>query len=287
MRFASVFVVLALVVAACTTSESEETTTTTAPPTTTTTTEASDTPACLAGELPFVDEGTVAALDSPGRDARAIAGVRWNPLEGCERVEIEFLSATGAPATRIGPVGISMLSDAGIVRVALSEDIVESAVADSTLNGTLVEKWFVVEDSEEGLTVDIHLNTRAAARAFMTTSPARLVIDLRGTGDDRPLSAPLSGGGVVLLSPQAGVGLYPLQVAGYAAPEVDAVRLRLTDLADITIDRAVSTLSSTHVWRAFSAALNDGPPGPVLLLVGTADEAGEPVFGIEVPLDMP
>ena len=287
MRLTSVFLIFALLIAACTTAESEETTTTTAPPTTTTTTEADDMPACLAGELPFVEEGTVAALDSPGRDARAIAGLRWNPLEGCERVEIGFLSATGAPATRIGPVGISMLSDAGIVRIALSEDIVESAVADSTLNGTLVDKWFVVEDSEDGLNVDIHLNARAAARAFMTTSPARLVIDLRGADDDRPLAAPLSGGGIVLLSPQAGVGLYPLQVAGYAAPEVDAVRLRLTDLADITIDRAVSTLSSTHVWRAFSAALNDGPAGSVLLLAGTANEVGEPVFGIEVPLDLP
>lgn len=286
MRFAPTLIVLAVLTAACTSSEPTETTTTTAPPTTTTT-EASDTPACLSGELPFVEEGTVAALDSPGRDARAIAGVRWNPLEGCERVEIEFLSATGAPATRIGPVGISMLSDAGIVRVTLSDEIVESAVADSTLNGPLVDEWFVVEDAEEGLTVDLHLNERAAARAFMTTSPARLVVDLRGTGDARPLATRLSDDGIVLLSPQAGVGLYPLQVAGYAAPEVDAVRLRLTDSAGITIDRAVSTLSSTHVWRAFSAALSDGPSGSVLLLVGTVNESGEPIFGIEVPLDLP
>lgn len=286
MRFASAFIVFAFLIVACTSSEPGETTTTNAP-STTTTTEAGDRPVCLAGELPFVEEGTVAALDSPGRDARAIAGVRWNPLEGCERVEIEFLSATGAPATRIGPVGISMLSEAGIVRVTLSDAIVESAVADSTLNGPLVDKWFVVEDSEEGLTVDLHLGQRAAARAFMTSSPARLVIDLRGTGDDRPLATPLSGEGVVLLSPQGGVGLYPLQVSGYAAPEVDAVRLRLTDTADITIDRAVSTLSSTHVWRAFSAALNDGPSGSVLLLVGTVSEVGDPVFGIEVPLDLP
>lgn len=286
MRFAPLVVVLALCAAGCTGGESEESTTTTAS-STTTTTEATDTPACLSGELPFVEEGTVAALDSPGRDARAIAGIRWDPLEGCERLEIEFLSATGAPATRIGPVGVSMLSDAGIVRVILSDDVVDSAVADSTINGVLVDKWFVVEDSDDGLVVDLHLNERAAARAFTTTSPARLVIDLRGTGDDRPLAAPLSAGGVVLLSPQAGVGLYPLQVAGYAAPEVGAVRLRLTDPADISVDRAISTLSSTHVWRAFSAALSDGPSGAVLLLVGTVNDVGEPVFTIEVPLDLP
>ena len=286
MRSAPVLVALAILISACTSTGSGETTSTVAP-STTTTTEASDTAACVAGELPFVEEGTVAALDSQGRDARAIAGVRWDPLEGCERVEIEFLSATGAPATRIGPVGVSMLPDAGIVRVTLSDAIVDSAVADSTLNGALVDKWFVVEDSEDGLVVDLHLNERAAARAFMTSSPARLVIDLRGTGDDRPFAAPLSGGGIVLLSPQPGVGLYPLQVAGYATPEVDAIRLRLTDPADVAVDRAVSTLSPTHVWRAFSVALNDGPSGSVVLLVGTVNDVGEPVFGIEVPLDLP
>lgn len=286
MRFLPVLVVLAFSIVACTNGESGDSTTTAAP-STTTTTEASDTPACLAGELPFVEQGTVAALDSQGRDARAIAGIRWDPLAGCERVEIEFLSATGAPATRIGPVGVSMLSDAGIVRVALSDAIVESAVADSTLNGTLVNKWFVVEDSEDGLIVDLHLNERAEARAFTTTSPARLVIDLRGTGDDRSLATPLSTGGIVLLSPQAGVGLYPLQVAGYAAPEVDAVRLRLTDSAETTVDRSVSTMASTHVWRTFGAALDDGPSGSVLLLVGTSNEVGDPDFVIEVPLDLP
>ena len=286
MRFVSLVAALGLLVASCTGSEPGETTTTTTP-STTTTTEATDTPACLSGDMPFVEEGTVAALDSPGRDARAIAGIRWDPLEGCERVEIEFLSATGAPATRIGPVGVSMLAESGIVRVTLSDDVVDSAVADSTLNGTLVDKWFVVEDSEDGLTVDLHLNERAAARALTSTSPARLVIDLRGTGNDLPLAESLSAGGVVVLSPQAGVGLYPLQVAGYAAPEVDAVRLRLTDSAEISIDRAVSTLSTTHVWRAFSAALSDGPSGSVLLLVGTVNAVGEPVFTIEVPLDLP
>lgn len=286
MRFARVLVVLAFLIAACTNSEPGDTTTTAAP-STTTTSEANNTPVCLAGELPFVEQGTVAALDSQGRDARTIAGIRWDPLAGCERVEIEFLSASGAPATRIGPVGVSMLSDTGIVRVALSDAIVESAVADSTLNGTLVDRWFVVEDSEDGLIVDLHLNERAEARAFTTTSPARLVIDLRGTGDDRSLASPISTGGIVLLSPQAGVSLYPLQVAGYAAPEVDAVRLRLTDSVEVTVDRSVSTMASTHVWRTFSAGLNDGPSGSVLLLVGTVSEVGDPIFGIEVPLDLP
>lgn len=289
MRFAQVLVALvALVasVAACTSGESGSPITT-IDPSTTTSTVASDRSACLAGELPFVEEGTVAALDSQGRDAKAIAGVRWYPLEGCERVEIEFLSATGAPATRIGPVGVSMLADSGILRVMLSDDIDDSAVADTTLNGDIVDRWFVIENLEAGLVVDLHLNGRSAARAFTTTSPARLVIDLTGTADDRPLAAPTSDGGIVLLSPQPGVGLYPVQVAGYAAPEIDAVRIRLRGPGGNAVDQSVSTLSPTHVWHSFAAALSDGPSGDVDLLVGTLGDTGEALFNIEVPLDLP
>ena len=287
MRMPLVIAVLTLAVSGCTTPDSGTTTTTIETATTTTTTIAGDTPACLAGDMPFVAEGTVAALDSQGQDAKVIAGVRWYPLEGCERIEIEFVSDAGAPATRIGPVGVSMLSDPGIVRVNLSESVTNSAVADTTLNGTLVDRWFVVEDAEDGLIVDLHLNERAAARAFTTTSPARLIIDLRATGEDLQIATPMSGGGIVLLSPQAGVGLYPLQVVGYSAPGVDAVRIQLADAAGIGVDRSISTRSSAHVWHAFSVALSDGPSGAVDLRVGTVGEEGEPVFAIEVPLDLP
>ena len=286
MRILPVLAAIALATAACTPAESDGSTTT-IEASTTTTGASEDTPACLAGDLPFVDEGTVAALDSQGRDARAISGIRWYPLEGCERIEVEFLSEAGAPATRIGPVGISMLSDPGIVRVKLSDAVVDSAVADTTLNGTLINHWFVIEGVEEGLIVDLHLNERAAARAFTTTSPARLVIDLRATGDDRPIATPASAGAIVLLSPQPGVGLYPLQVTGYSAPGVDAVRIRLSDAAGVGIDRSISTRSSAHVWHAFGIALRDGPSGAVDLEVGTVGEEGEPIFTIGVPLDLP
>ncbi len=286
MRILPVLAAIALAASACTPAESDGSTTT-VESSTTTTSVSGDMPACLAGDLPFVEEGTVAALDSQGRDAKAIGGIRWYPLEGCERIEVEFLSEAGAPATRIGPVGISMLPDPGIVRVKLSDAVVDSAVADTTLNGTLVNQWFVIEDAEEGLLVDLHLSERAAARAFTTTSPARLVIDLRATGDDRPIATPASGGGIVLLSPQPGVGLYPLQVSGYSGPGIDAVRVRLSDAAGVGIDRSISTRSSAHVWHAFSLALSDGPSGAVDLEVGTVGEEGEPIFAIEVPLDLP
>lgn len=285
MYLRSLLVVIAIAASACTPTEQESGSTTIAP--TTTTTLSTDTPSCLSGELPFVEEGVVAALDSQGRDARAIAGIRWDALEGCERIEIEFLSVGGSPASRIGPVGVSMLSDTGIVRVTLSDAIADSAVADTTLNGDLLDGWFVIEGIGDGLAIDLHLAGRAGARAFTTTSPARLVIDLIPARDDLPIATPASDGGIVLMSPQAGVGLYPLQIAGYAAPSIDAVRVRLSDATGIFIDRSVSTLSPVYVWHAFDVGLTDGPSGSVDLFVGTVDEEEEPIEGVEVPLDLP
>lgn len=285
MRIRSLLVVIMITAVACAPADETSDIATIAP--STTTTPPTDAPVCLSGELPFIEEGVVAALDSQGRDARAIGGIRRHAFDGCERIEIEFLSTAGSPATRIGPVGVSILSDSGIVRVTLSDVIVDSAVADTTLNGDLVDGWFVIEDIAEGLTVDIHLGRRAAARAFTTTSPARLVVDLIPAQEDLPIARPASEGGIVLLSPQAGVGLYPLQIAGYSAPDVNTVRIRLSDSTGVLIDRPMSTLSPAHVWHAFDVALADGPSGSVDLFVGTVTEDGEPAAGVEIPLDLP
>jgi len=285
MHLRSLFIVIVIAISACTPSVQESASTTIAA--TTTTTPSSETPVCLSGELPFVEQGVVAALDSQGRDARAIAGIRWYALEECERVEIEFLSVAGSPASRIGPVGVSILSDAGIVRVTLSDAIVDSAVADTTLNGSLLDSWYVIEGISDGLAVDLHLAERAGARAFTTTSPARLVIDLVPAEEDLPIATPASEGGIVLMSPQPGVGLYPLQISGYSGPSIDAVRIRLSDSTAVYVDRSVSTLSPVHVWHAFDVGLADGPSGSLDLFVGTVTEDGEPGSGVEVPLDLP
>ncbi|MEA3511905.1 MAG: hypothetical protein U9R51_10765 [Actinomycetota bacterium] len=285
MRLRSLLIVIVIAAASCTPTEQESETTTLTP--TTATAPSTETPLCLSGELPFVEEGVVAALDSQGRDAQAIGGIRWHALNGCERIEIEFLSVTGSPASRIGTVGVSMLADAGIVRVTLSDAIVDSAVADTTLDGDLLDRWFVIEGIADGLTVDLHLAGRSAARAFTTTSPARLVIDLVPAQEDLQITTPASDGGILLMSPQAGVGLYPLQIAGYSAPGIEAVRIRLSDSTGVFIDRSVSTLSPTHVWHAFDVGLNDGPSGSVDLFVGTVTEDEDPASGVEVPLDLP
>ena len=277
--------VLAVLSAACAPQGADPSPTTVAPidTSTTTTAAAPEGPDCLAGDLPFAEQGIAAALDSPGHDATTIGGIRWQPEDGCERVVIEFLADGGSPATRLGPVGVTVAPDSGVVRVSLPEEVEASAIGDSLIDGALVNRIYVVEGIEDGLVVDVHLQARAAARAFTTTSPSRLIIDLRPTSDVPIGSAADTSGQVVVSSPLPGPGLYPLQVAGYAAPGVDGVRVTLLANGEVALERSVSTATERHLWRSFAMTISDGPSGPVVLHVSASGADDAVIVEIDLP----
>jgi hypothetical protein len=286
-----VLLIVAVALTACIPATTDASPTTTVPPTTSTTPSTTtssaiveEVPDCLAGTLPFAEQGIVAALDSPQHDATTIGGIRWQPEEGCERVLIEFLAEGGSPATRLGPVGVTVAPDTGIVRVTLPEAVEASAIGDSLLSGPLVDHIYVVEGIADGLVVDVHLAARAAARAFTTTSPSRLIIDLRPTSDVPIGIAPDNGGRVVVSSPLPGPSLYPLQVAGYAAPGVDAVRITVSADDQTALERSVSTVTDRYLWRAFAVTISDGPSGLVVVRVAPDEH---PDDAVAVELDLP
>ncbi len=280
-------VVIAVTATACVNTDPDPgpTTTRTIPPTTsTTTTTVAAGPDCLAGNLPFAEQGIVAALDSPQADATAVGGIRWIDEEECERVLIEFLAEGGSPATRLGAVGVTIARDSGIVRISLPEAVSASAIGDTLISGALVDRVYVVEGITEGLVIDVHLAAHAAVRAFTTNSPSRLILDVRPSSDTPLGSAPDTSGRVVVSSPLSGPGLYPLQVAGYAAPGVDAVQMTLSTDGTTALERTVSTIAAQHVWRAFALTISDGPPGAVELRVSAQNGSDE---GVVVELDLP
>jgi hypothetical protein len=276
---------IAATAAACSPRAANPTTTTAPPPeTSTTTTTRPEVPDCLAGALPFADQGIAAALDSPQHDATTIGGIRWQPEDGCERVVIEFLAEGGSPATRLGAVGVTVSRDAGIVRVSLPGEVQFSAIGDSRIDGALVGHIYVVDGmQEDGLVVDIQLAARAAARAFTTTSPSRLVIDLRPADDATLASSPATARSVVVSSPLPGAGLYPLQVSGYAAPDTDAVRVTLLANGEVALDRSASTIGDQHVWRWFALTVTDGPSGPVELQVSATGSTDPAIVDLDLP----
>ena len=285
MRLAAPVLMVAVALTACAPRASDSSPTTTEPvETSTTTTAASQGPDCLAGELPFAEQGVAAALDSPQHDATTIGGIRWQSEEGCERVLIEFLAEGGSPATRLGPVGVTVAPDTGIIRISLPDEVEATAIGDSAIAGSLVDHIYVVEGIEEGLVVDVHLAVRAAARAFTTTSPSRLVVDLRPASDVPIGSAARTDGRVVVSSPLPGPNLYPIQVSGYAAPGVEAVLVTMSADGAVALQRSVSTVTEHHLWRAFVLTISDGPAGPVEVRVAAEGDADG---GVIVELDLP
>lgn len=286
MRWWTVFIALGVVLSACTPGTqgvAESTTTSTA--TTTTGTPSSE--ICLAGDLPFGDSGLIAALGSDEGDASSIAELRWSASASCERVAVNFGAQSGAPAATLGPTGVSVISYAGIVRVVLPAEVGGSAVADSLFEGALIHATYVVRN-EDSIAIDIHAvdGVPIVARAFTTTSPASLVVDIaRAETDAAPVGVTTSGT-VTIVSPASGSGEYPIEVEGYVAPGIRSIHIQLVKDGERVADTSLALDGDLDTWQHFESAIEDGPVGAAVVFVGTVDTNGEPAEGARVSVTM-
>ena len=287
MRWMPTFAVLALIAAACSPTAQSQPPTTTQPAATTTTRPASS-EICLSGDLPFNNEGLVAALGEDAGDATTLTQVRWDPSSNCERVTIVFGTASGAPASTLGPSGVSVIPFAGIVRVSLPPEVDASAIADTLIEGSLVESVYVVRDTEGIMFVDIQGvdEVPLTARAFTTTSPATLIIDIvRSDGPAVPVGV-TSTQSVTIVSPTPGPSPYPIVVDGYVEPGLLAVHIRLTVDDAAVVDRSVTVGGWTDTWQSLSTVIDDGPTGTAVLFVGTLDTNDQPLEGARVSITL-
>ena len=293
MRILIAVVALAGLVAACDAADSSPTTTRPVP--TTATTAATTTPGsddiCAVGDSPYGTSGLIAAVGHEAADAAVLASLRWMDHGSCERLIVEFINDAGAPASRLGPTGVSLLAEAGIVRLTLPPEVTATAVNDSLIDAPLIHRVYVTRTPEGGLAVDVHLAPEAAAqvRALDTISPARLVVDVRSADIDLVVAAATAAADIVLLSPAPGPGLYPVRVAGYARPGIPSVRVQMYDEAGaLAFDRSVTTADVGNGWAWFDVNLADGPSGMIALYVGELDDLDQPgPDGVTVELDLP
>jgi hypothetical protein len=227
---------IALIVSSCSPDAPPPSVTTTSSTVTTSTTLPSD-EICKIGDLKFGEEGLVAALGEDVGDATTLSSIRWEASSTCERVTLSFASRSGAPAKTLGPTGVTVLSYASVVRIALPEELSDTAVADMLADGDLVDRAFVVRD-DGAMWVDIHGShgLAIAARAFLTTSPSTLVVDIIASDPDaHPVGAALSTT-AVMMTPPAGPTIYPFTVEGYAAPSEASTRVQLLEGDEVVSD---------------------------------------------------
>ena len=291
-------IALAVVLAACSPASTTSSDTvasdsvpqeTTASLETSTTTDLGPEDFCLAGDLPFVESGLAAALGNDVGDAAQIEQIRLDQAPTCERITIEFTNDSGAPATSIGPTGVTVLDFAGLVRVAVPPEITTTAIADTLFEGALVHGATVVRADDGSLTIDIRGadGTPILARAFATTSPASLVIDV-ATSQELPEPAGVTvSTPAVVVSPVPGPSLYPLTVEGYAAPGLHSFRIQLGTEDSTDVDLSIALSGDNDAWQAFRTSIVDGPSGSSTLFVGIVDGNDQPLDGASVRLDLP
>ncbi len=243
-----------------------------APPTTmasTTSTTAAIVPStsCREGEVPFTADGLLARGGQADTDAERLAALRWEGQNGCERVELEFASAAGAPATDPPQVTVDLLRHLGVLRVEIGETVDSTAVADALFEGTLVNAAYVVRSLRGTLYVDFHLAAPALARAVLLRSPGRVVIDLNPGGpqlDGTPAVADF----VVVVAPFQRAVSYPLDVTGYARTFEANVIARLRKANRLEAETFTTAADYLETWGEFELSIVEGPQGRIELFVG-------------------
>lgn len=218
---------------------------------------------------PFSASGTVGTGGNEDSDARVIEAYSWDQVGACERVRIGFATAEGAPAVAPPSMGVSFLRWAGVIRIDLGAGVTDAVVAEQLVDTELVDRIYTVTQVDGTVFVDIHLSAPAFARAFTTSGPAAVAIDLASGG--RPYADPsVRVGDLVVIPPDPEVATYPLTISGYSVGAGDSIEglLQAPDGSTVAGEAAVGPNAFT--WGAFSMVFPDGPGGDVLITVDTA-----------------
>jgi hypothetical protein len=265
---------LALVIAACSPGSQDASVTTTAAEASTTTLPSSD-ELCIAGDLPFGDDGLIAALGEDTGDASSLTEIRWERSATCDRLTLAFGAGSGAPAATLGPTGVSVIPYAGTVRILLPPEIDATAIADNLLEGDLLHAVYVFGNNGQ-LAVDIHAvdGVPVTARAFTTTSPASLVVDVARANTDAVPVGVTATPTVVAISPTPGTVSYPILVEGYAAPGSPSVHIHVLEDGATLAEETLILARETDAWQWFATTIDEGPVGPIVIFVGSVDVDG-------------
>ena len=227
---------------------------------------------CLAGDRPFARDGVISAFGGANGDATQISGIRWAAHQDCERVVVDLLTADGAPAGAIDPVGVDYDAELGIIRINLPEDVALSAIADSRFDGDLVNRVYVVATTGGGMAIDLHITPGAAIalRAFEADSPSRIVIDVRSEEEATPAVGATSTAQTVVLSPLPGPAATTILVTGYARGTTDELTARIFSDPDRDLIAAqeIALSGDASLWREFAARISGLPEQPLQLSVG-------------------
>ena len=242
--------------------------------TTSTTVSMSTTPLPPVVECPGVGEfeegGSIAEIPAEGSDSRNIGRISWERNDRCETFHFEFTTSEGAPATTAPGLSVDHLESSQVIRVNL--DVETTAVTEQLVETGLVERLYVVRSLTGDLFLDLHLAEPAAARVSVSSSPARLSLELR------PGFVPFTGTSTVgedfvLTSPAQSEVDGEIQMLGYARTAAGEVTAVATRGDTVVAEATATTADATGSWGEFRVGMSL-PPGQVSVFIGEESAEG-------------
>ena len=241
--------------------------------------------ACGGAAEGFVSGGLLTWLGSASGDGQHISQIRLTEIEECEQLRIVLTTSGGSPATDLPLVEVRLL-DSGVLRAAFDPVVWTTSITDSLLEGSLVERVYVVRGMDGRLFVDAHLSRPADAQVADGYNPSHVVINLR-PNDLPPPSGPVVSRSVVITGPRERSVTYPVAVTGYARGLKPTVAGFIADEATAG-EQAQTEASLTQAagygatWGEFRLEIEEGPVGAAALIVGELSAQGDFTPGVQL-----
>lgn len=272
---------LLLLVAGCTGAGTGSTVTSSSTTSTTVSTSTTSLPPVVEcpGVGQFEEGGSIADIPAESSDSRNIGRISWERNDRCETFHFDFMTSEGAPATTAPGLSVDHLESFQVIRVSL--DIETTAVTEQLVETGLVDRLYVVSSLSGDLFLDLHLAQPAAARASVSSSPARLSLELR------PGFVPFTGASTVgedfvLISPAQTEVDGDIQLLGYTRTTTGEVTAVATQDDSVVAEATATTADATGSWGEFRVGLSL-PPGQLSVFIGE-ESAEEGLQGITLDL---
>jgi hypothetical protein len=225
------------------------------------------------------------ASGGSGYDADTVLAVRYGVNEDYERAVID-LGTGWEPAGSVPEWTLVSPEGDGLLRVSLPSASA-TRVSDGKFGGGLLESFHVVHAPEGGMFVDFFTPEALLYRVLELGDPARLVVDVKPSGEDPKVPLPAEGGNTVLVEPRPRARISdPLIVSGYSRNREAANTITLIDAeGKVLVRRTVRSNDWNHTWGYFEATL-DLPPfsGKGTLKVGTKEAHDGSFEGMKIPV---
>ena len=231
----------------------------------------------------FVEQGRILRSDQAETDSAIVGLISWSESPACERFEISFETAQGAPATTPPDVRVQFISTLQVIRVHLGSS--GAIISDQIVETVMVDRLFVVQKLDGNTFVDFHLRQPARARARVSGSPARVILDLQpGTGVFDGSAA--IAGDVVMTGPADGASTATnIEVSGYAISSSGQVMVIATADGRVVAESTIAVGGSTDEWSEYRTRLSL-PVGVTTIFAGEPNPVDGGLKGVTVGIEV-